>query len=95
MKPIDLTEAINGIQYFSVKNFALATGKSEQSIRFLITNGNRLRSLKADRIADKPMIPYSELLEFPFTLAGRNSEEVYYYDENGQQQPNVVCLSLK
>ena len=83
MTPLDMTEVINGDRYFTVKNFAIATNRSEQSVRFLMSYGNRIRKLKTEYIMDKPLIPYAELTEFPFTLPGRNSEEVYHYDASG------------
>lgn len=83
MSPIDMTEVINGERYFTVKDFAIATNRSEPSVRFLMSYGNRIRKLKVVYKMNKPLIPYSELTEFPFTLPGRNSEEVYHYDLNG------------
>ena len=83
MSPMDMTEVINGERYFTVKSFAIATNRSEQSVRFLMSYGNRLRKLKVEYKMGKPLIPYSELTEFPFTLPGRNSEEVYHYDAVG------------
>jgi hypothetical protein len=83
MKPRDICEEINGKFYFTVKHFAWATKRSEQSVRFLMCYGNRIRKLKVERIGDKPYIPYEELTEFPFTLPGRNTREVYHYTEAG------------
>jgi len=83
MRPVDMTEEINGERYFSVRTFAEATKRSEQSVRFLMSYGNRIRKLTVVYVMDKPLIPYSELTEFPFTLPGRNNEEVYHYDEDG------------
>ncbi len=77
------TETINGTRYFTVKGFAKATNRSEQNVRFLICYGNRIRRLLTERIAGRPMIPCSELTEFPFTAAGRNSKEVYHYSDSG------------
>ena len=87
MKPMDMTEVINDKRFFTVKNFAIATNRSEQNVRFLMSYGNRLRKLRVEYIMDKPLIPYSELTEFPFTLPGRNSDEVYHYNEEG----NIVA----
>jgi len=89
MTPLDMTEVINGKRYFTVKNFAIATNRSEPSVRFLMSYGNRIRKLNTEYIMDKPLIPYAELTEFPFTLPGRNSDEVYHYDAEG----NIVTES--
>lgn len=84
MNPRDMTEELNGERYFTVKGFAMATNRSEQSVRFLMSYGNRIRKLKVVYMATKPLIPYTELTEFPFTLPGRNSDEVYHYNEQGR-----------
>jgi hypothetical protein len=83
MRPKDIAEKVNGKFYFTVKHFAWATHRSEQSVRFLISKGNRLRKLKATWDRGRRMIPYSELTEYPFTVSGRAQEEVYHYDEDG------------
>jgi len=86
MKPTDLTIEINGNAYFTIKDFAIVTKRSQQSVRFLISKGNRIRKLKVVHFADKPYVPYAEMLEFPFTTAGRNSKQIYHYKENGSSQ---------
>lgn len=86
MKPKDLTLLINSEFYFTVKHFAWVTKRSEQNIRFLMARGNRIRKLKVVRFGDKPYIPYDEMLEFPFTLPGRNSKQIYHYTEDGCPQ---------
>lgn len=88
MKPMDMTEELNGERYFNVKSFAIATKRSEQNVRFLMSYGNRIRKLKVEYIMGKPLIPYSELTEFPFTVSGRFNREVYHYNEDGD--PIVV-----
>jgi hypothetical protein len=84
MNPLELVDVIDGECYFTVKNFALATNRSQQNIRFLMTYGNRIRKLVIIRIAEKPLIPFSELLEFPFTVAGRNTTTVFHYNAEGK-----------
>jgi hypothetical protein len=78
-----MTVEINGTRYFAVKSYAYATKRSQQNVRFLMSYGNKFRKLRVVYIAGKPMIPYSELTEYPFTVPGRNSKEVYHYDEDG------------
>jgi hypothetical protein len=94
MKTLDMTEELNGERYFTVKGFAIATNRSEQSVRFLMSYGNRIRKLKVVYFATKPFIPYRELTEYPFTLPGRNSLEVYHYDASGnivtEEKPSAV-----
>ena len=74
--------SIDGAEYYTVKQFARKTYRSEQSVRFLISKGNRLRKLKCVYFAGKPFIPVTELTEYPFTLAGRQSR-VFHYNTTG------------
>jgi hypothetical protein len=85
MRPVDMTVEINGRRYFEVKNFAWATNRSVQNVRFLMSYGNKFRKLKVVYIGDKPYIPWEELTGYPFTVPGRNSQVVYHYDEAGHQ----------
>lgn len=87
MRPIDFTFIIRGKRYFTVKHFAWMTKRSEQNIRFLMCYGNKQRKLKVTRINGKPFIPFEELMEFPFTMPGRNSKFVYHYTEEGVPTP--------
>lgn len=82
--PVGMTEVLDGERYFTVKAFAAATNRSEQSVRFLMSYGNRVRKLKVVRKFDKPLIPFSELTEFPFTVPGRGAKEVYHYGVDGR-----------
>lgn len=83
MRPCDLVDIINEEKYFTVKNFALATSRSEQNVRFLMSYGNRIRKINIVYFAGKPMIPFSELTEYPFTMPGRNSATIYHYNIQG------------
>lgn len=83
-KPKDFTIDVGGELYFTVNAFARVTHREPQTIRRYIISGNRIRKLRIIRVAEKPLIPYVELLEFPFTVSGRHSTEVYHYDENGK-----------
>lgn len=74
---------INGHEYYTVKQFAWLTNRSEQSVRHLMHNGNRVRKLKVKRIAGKPFILKEELTQFPFTTAGPVLA-VFHYDEDGR-----------
>lgn len=80
--PLDAI-SINGESYFTVKQFALLTNRTEQSVRFLITKGNRVRKLLIKKIAGKPFVFANELTDFPFTVAGK-SIDVYHYNKKGE-----------
>jgi hypothetical protein len=80
----NLAETHNGKLYFDIKTFAAVTNRSRGSVCNLIAKGNRIRKLACEYFMDKPMIPASELIEFPFTVCGRNSEKTYHYDEFGR-----------
>ena len=57
--------------YYTVKKFAKLVGRTEQTIRFLITHGNIIRRLSACNKFGIVMIPVSEYTEFPFVEPGR------------------------
>lgn len=80
-----MTIELGGARYFEVKNFAWATSRSVQNVRFLMSYGNKFRRLRVVYVGDKPLIPWEELTQYPFTVPGRNSKEVYHYDEDGRQ----------
>lgn len=73
------TQVVNGVEYYDVKTFAALTNRTSQAIYRLISKGNSLRKLKVDRILGKPMIPASELVEFPFCLSGPSARETEYH----------------
>lgn len=80
-----MTLEVNGRRFFEVKNFAWATSRSVQNVRFLMSYGNKIRKLRVEYVAGKPLIPWEELTEYAFTVPGRNSATVYHYDEEGRQ----------
>lgn len=85
MRPEDWAEEVNGIKYLSPTNFAKATGRSVGNVRYLMAYGNRIRRLKVEYpLVGSPMIPFSELTEFPFTTPGRGLVSIYHYSEEGQ-----------
>lgn len=72
-------------KYFTVKQMATMTNKSDQMIYTLIKTGNAVRKMKFRKIADRVLIPCSELLDFPFTYAGFNAKEnIYHYNKEGK-----------
>jgi len=80
-----LVEVINGERFLTVKHFAWLTKRSEQSVRFLMIKGNRVRKLKSVHIIGRALIPVAELTGFPFTLPGRKGKSIYHYTEEGKQ----------
>jgi len=82
---------INGKDYLTIKDFAMIVNRSESTIRQLLYKGNRLRRLRCDHVGSKPFIPYSELTEYPFTVAGRDFTNAYTYefDEEGKMQLKI------
>lgn len=84
IRPIDIALKIDGDAYFKIADFARLTNRSIVNVRHLIFQGNRIRTLKCITFLGHPLIPYSELLEFPFTCAGRNNGDTYTYNENGE-----------
>ncbi len=80
---------INGEDFYTVKQFAVLTNRSEQSVRYLIIKGNRIRKLLIKKLAEKPFIFAHELTDFPFTVAGK-SIDVYHYTKDGKIEEEKV-----
>lgn len=95
LKVIDIIPMeINGERYYTIKRFASITNKSAATIRNLTLKGNKIRVLKTIEIMDKLYIPASELIEYPFTIAGRANLEVYHYNKEGKVS-QIITLEKK
>jgi len=95
LKVIDIMPMeINGEKYYTIRRFALITNKSAATIRNLTLKGNKIRVLKTIEIMDKLYIPASELIKYPFTIAGRANLEVYYYNKEGKVD-RIITLEKK
>ena len=55
---------ISDEEFYTVKEFAHLTNRTEQSVRQLMKRGNRLRKLKYRHFFSKPFIFAEELTEF-------------------------------
>ena len=76
---------ISGVKYISVREMAILTNKSDQTIYNLISKGNTIRKMKSTKVGATVMIPYIEVIEFPFTNVGKNAKDnIYHYNYNGQ-----------
>ena len=76
---------INDIDYITVNNMARITNKSDQTIYTLVHKGNSIRKMKSIKISEKVLIPYTEVVDFPFTVAGKNAREnIYHYNYEGK-----------
>lgn len=81
---------IGNTAYYTVSQFASIIKKSEQTVYHLIKGGNAIRKLRCIKLAGRPLIPVSELTEFPFTYPGpKASENTYHYDKNGNVIPDL------
>lgn len=78
------TLQINGKSYYTVKQFADITNRTEQTIRKYITYGNKIRRLKALKVGHTLLVPTSELTDYPFTICGNNNDSVYHFNELGK-----------
>lgn len=77
-------ELINGKLYYTVRQFAQLTNKSEKAVYNLISKGNAIRKLKVERILGKPMIPSEEYTDYVFTGPGRYPlKDLYRYTADG------------
>lgn len=75
---------LNGIAMIHIAEFAQLTGRSIQSTRHLIEDGNKIRKMKFFRDRSRLMIPLTELWGYPLIDAGFCSgpRNVYHYYNN-------------
>lgn len=75
---------IDNIKYVDVITFAGAISKTTHAVYHYIKDGNSIRKLKCKRIGGKPLIPASELTEYPFTIGGPTGvRKIYHYRSDG------------
>jgi len=77
------TILINNEEFYTVKQFAEITNRSQQTIRRYINIGNKIRKLEAIKIGNTLLIPAIELIDYPFTISGNNNNKVYHFTSDG------------
>lgn len=65
---------INGIKYYTLRDFATLTDKHTSYISLLFNDGNKERKLRGIKIGNKPLILASELSEYPFKTRGEHTQ---------------------
>lgn len=91
---------INGIDYLHIQDFADIIGRSKQSTRRLIEDGNSARRLKAMRDRSRLMVPVIELVGYPFVNQGKQltGQDIYHYHaydaETGMQMPAEQAIKI-
>jgi hypothetical protein len=79
------TIKIDGTKYVTLKQLAQFLDKSSQTIFNLVSKGNVIRKMKSMKIGGTVFIPYSEIVEFPFTMPGSSARDnVYHYNYDGE-----------
>lgn len=75
---------IHGIEMIHIAEFAQLTGRSIQSTRHLIEDGNKIRKMNFFRDRSRLMIPVKELWGYPLTDTGFCSgpRNIYHYYRN-------------
>lgn len=88
---------IDGDYYWTINQFAQLTGKTEGSIRMLLSRGNKIRKLCVKHFHNKPYIPYNELFDFHFVEKGRPTELGIYVSKCFCLTENnkLVCKDVK
>lgn len=76
-----ITYNINGIIYLHIQQFVDIIGRSQQSTRHLLNEGNSARRMKYFRDGLRIMIPVTELVGFPFVNQGKQvaGKDIYHY----------------
>lgn len=72
---------LSNIDMVHISEFTRVTGRSNQSTRRLIEQGNVIRKMKFYRDRSRLMIPVAELHGYPFVQAGHSSAErmIFHY----------------
>lgn len=84
----------DNIGFVHITEFAQAIGMSNQSIRYLIEQGNTVRRMKFFRDRSRLMIPVAELEGYPFVQAGfaSGAREIYHYQKQADNTyKRVLC----
>lgn len=80
---VDEILTIDGVEYLTIAAFARRRNKTVGHVRRLVTQGNCIRKLSAVWVLGVPVIPVSELTEFPWTVTGLKSQnKPYHYNED-------------
>lgn len=82
MTPIEIDKEF----FYSVQQFAILTNRTEQTVKYLMSKGNRVRKLRTKKIGTCSWVYATELTDFPFTYTGTGDLEskVYHYNEKGE-----------
>jgi len=91
------TVNLDGKDYWSIPQFSALTGRSEYTLRQLITKGNRIRKMRATRFNGRVFVEAEELFEFPFVVAGRPSgigeyADKFYLDSETNELLKEECV---
>lgn len=72
---------IEGIDYLHIQQFVDLIGRSQQSTRHLINEGNSVRRMKSRRDRSRILIPLAELAGYPFVNTGaqQTAKDIYHY----------------
>ena len=89
IKPI----VVNGTAYYTSSQLSHIIGRSENMVYRLINHGNYFRKMKCTKdYLNRPLIPVSELTEFPFTGPGRYPQyDVFHFDVQGKAYACPLC----
>ena len=64
---------IEGVECYTIAQFAALTNRSQTTIYDLTRKGNSKRKLRTVRFLERVFIPKEEYTDFPFMPPGRNS----------------------
>lgn len=87
--------SIDGVDCFTIKQFAKLVDRTAEYIRYLISTGNMIRKLKVRKIDTHVYLPVQEIFDFPFVTQGANSNAPgahvkEFFLEEGRLKSRVV-----
>jgi len=72
------TVQIENVEVLTVAQFATLAHRSITTVHRLLYQGNQYRKLQAIHVMGKTLIPFSEFINFPFTMQGRDQRGAFH-----------------
>lgn len=89
-KELYIEYTVKNEQYVTISAASHILGRTVNSIRRLVLQGNSIRRMKALRDGSKFLIPVKEIYGFPFLAPGHNNTDlIYHFDK--ETESFVTC----
>ena len=72
------TVQIENVEVLTVAQFATLAHRSITTVHRMLYQGNQYRKLQSIHVIGKTLIPFSEFLNYPFTVQGRDQKNAFH-----------------